>query len=431
MTGKKNALELSDEVLANESDETQGHEKKLSRYAKAKQHQVNVADHILQHESTLNKELVALQDCSNHLIFRHWYTVHQYRLIGGCTCKKHLLCAMCALRRSAKTVKEVEKKVLAVMSENPDLVPVLITTTVVNNESLKERYEHITGCKKKLLQARRHALKDSKRRKTLSVTRFIHGSFGSYEFKKGSGGHGWHPHSHEIALLDSSVRFTSIVKKGKEVDCPIEFEQDLQREWLNLTQDSHVIDVRRVNDTNDPENENSLLNVICEASKYALKMNDMEIEDQVHAYKVLRGRRLTFTYGSLWGIKIPDDLNDTIEKELELQPYVDLIYSFYSGKYNLTDITDTGDTLTGRKSLEPKKKVSPHDRLASSMKYAKEVKEYYECDDIEACLASETEQDLVYRDEQYLLSAQRNKTFVNDMDFLEIPLNTKPIEVPF
>jgi len=429
MTEKKNALELSDEVLANGSEENEGHDKKLKRYAKAKHHQLGVTEHILQYEPLLNKELIALQDCSNHLIFRHWYTVHQYRLIGGCTCKKHLLCAMCALRRSARTVREVEKKILTVMAENPGLVPVLITLTVVNGDSLNERYEHITGAKKKLLQSRRDSQRAVKKRlKTVSVTRFIHGSFGSYEFKKGSGGHGWHPHSHEVALLDPSVKFQKIVKKGKEIECPFDFEQNLQAEWLNLTGDSFMVDVRKVIDTKDPENENSLLNVICEASKYALKLNDIEIEDQIHAYKVLRGRRLTFTYGSLWGIKIPDDLNDTIEKELELLPYVDLVYSFYSGEYNLTDITDTGDTLTGRKALDPKKKVSPHDRLASSMKYAKEVKEYYECDDIEAALKAEGETD---RTDQYLASAQLNKSFVSDMDFLEIPLNTKPIEVPF
>lgn len=371
----KNALDLSAEVLANETDEKQGHEKKLSRYAKAKQHQVNVADYILQHEPLLDKELVALQDCSNTLIFRHWYTVNKYRLIGGCTCKKHLLCAMCALRRSAKTVKEVEKKVLSVIAEHPDLVPVLITFTIVNSESLKERYTHITSSKTKLLQARRDSIAAEKKRlKTKSVTRFIHGSFGSYEFKKGAGGYGWHPHSHEIALILPSVKFQKVIKKGKEVECPIEFEQALQKEWLNITSDSWSVDVRKVSTTDTPESENGLLKAICEASKYALKLNDIEHEDQVHAYKVLRGRRLTFTYGSLWGIKIPDDLNDTIEDELKLLPYVDLVYSFYSGIYNLSDITDTGDTLLSPKGQRSDKKANK--RLEINLKYAIEVKEY-------------------------------------------------------
>ena len=373
MGGKKNAPDLSDEVVATGSDTEQGHKEKLTRYAKAKRHQELVSTFILQHEPLLNKELEALQGCSNTLVFRHWYTVGQYRLIGGCTCKKHLLCAMCALRRSAKTVKEVEKKIQSVLAENPSHIPVLITTTVKNSDSLEERYTHITSSKKKLLHARRNGIHRTSL-KNRSVTRFIHGSFGSYEFKKGSGGHGWHPHSHEIALLDPSVQFQKVIRKGKEVDCPVEFEKALSEEWHKITGDSYIVDVRKVSNTKTPENENGLLKAICEASKYALKLNDIELEDQIHAYKVLRGRRLTFTYGSLWGIKIPDDLNDTVEDELKLLPYVDLMYSFYSGNYNLSDITDTGDTFYNSSPLP--KKQNPKNRLAAASRFADDVKQY-------------------------------------------------------
>ena len=371
---KRNALELSDEVCETNSGE-QGHNEKLLRYAKAKQHQKSVAEYILQHEPKLDKELVALSDCSTLLWFRNWYTVSQYRLIGGCSCKKHLLCAMCALRRSAKTVHEVEKKILAVLADRPDLVPVLITITVKNGESLKERYEHITGSKTKLLHDRRNAL----HRTSLvnrSVTRFIHGSFGSYEFKKGAGGHGWHPHSHEIALLEPSVSFKTVNEKDKTYDCPVEFKKELQKEWLELTKSSFMIDVRKISHVPGQTGETSLQKAIMEASKYALKMNDMGHEDQIHAYKVLSGRRLTFTYGSLWGIKIPDDLNDTIEDELKLLPYIDLCYSFYSDNYNLVEVTDTGDRFFYGNEFKKAKKPIPHDILSSAIHYADAVKNY-------------------------------------------------------
>lgn len=379
---KKNALELSDEVCETESGE-QGHLTKLSRYAKAKQHQVSVANYILDYEKSMIKEFKALEFCSKKLWFRNWYTVGQYRLIGGCTCKKHLLCAMCALRRSAKTVHEVEKKILSVLADRPDLVPVLITMTVKNDYDLNERYEHITGAKKKLLHNRRNAI----HRTSLvnrSVTRFINGSFGSYEFKKGAGGFGWHPHSHEIALLEPSVKFKTVKRKGKVYECPVEFEKALQEEWLFITEDSFMIDVRKIKHVPGQTGETSLVKAICEASKYALKLNDIEHADQIHAYRVLSGRRLTFTYGSLWGIKIPDDMNDTIEDELKLLPYIDLCYSFYSGSYNLTEVTDTKDQFFRSSAAEVNKdSLTPdvgikHDRLtaASRFRFASSVKEY-------------------------------------------------------
>ena len=110
-----------------------------------------------------------------------------------------------------------------------------------------------------------------------------------------------------------------------------------------MTGDSFIVDVRRI----DTKDEESFLKAICEAFKYALKFNALEIPDQVHAYKILKGRRLTFSYGILWGVKVPDEATDTIEDELKLLPYVDLVYHFLkndkSGSYILADITDLGE----------------------------------------------------------------------------------------
>jgi hypothetical protein len=94
--------------------------------------------------------------------------------------------------------------------------------------------------------------------------------------------------------------------------------------------------------------EEKKLKAICEVFRYALKFGEMEIEDQVHAYKVLRGKRLVRDFGSLHGVKIPDDLHDTIEDELKLQPYIDLMYEYSAKKgYFLKETKDTGDMFTG------------------------------------------------------------------------------------
>lgn len=370
---KKKAPDLFGEVKQ-DGDGEKGHKEKLGRYSRAKEHQLRVVDYLKEFEPSMKREIKALEGCSKFLVFRHYSSAGQYRLIGGCTCQKHLLCPMCAIRRAARTVREVEKKVRAVLAENPSLIPVLITTTVKNGESLEERYEHITTCRKKLLQNRRTAQKS--RIKNKSVTGLIHGSFGSYEFKQGSGGHGWHPHSHEIALLEPTVKFQKVFRKGKWVDCPVEFEKALQAEWLEITGDSFMIDVRRIHMKGTPDSPDSLLKAICEASKYALKLEDIELEDQIHAYKVLQGRRLNFTYGSLYGIN-PDKLQDTIEDELRLLPYIDLIYSFYSGIYNLSDVTDTGDSFLPQSSdrVKDQKGVS-NARLLKGLRFAEQVKEY-------------------------------------------------------
>jgi hypothetical protein len=103
--------------------------------------------------------------------------------------------------------------------------------------------------------------------------------------------------------------------------------------------DSYIIDVRRINlsDTLPPDDIESLpqelasvdhsegdflIKALCEVFKYALKFSSLEPEDQIHAYKTLKGRQLLFSYGCMRGIKIDESLVDSARQELETGPYI-------------------------------------------------------------------------------------------------------------
>ena len=95
------------EILVDDTQE--GHEKRLNRYAQAKARQQLIVDHIIVRNAEgdkppLIRELKALTECGSFLIFRYYLQPSIYRLIGGCTCKKHLLCALCAIRRAANCI---------------------------------------------------------------------------------------------------------------------------------------------------------------------------------------------------------------------------------------------------------------------------------------------------------------------------------------
>lgn len=333
MGGKKRkAPELHSELLAG-SDTEREHKERLRKYAGAKNHTQAVADYILTNEATLYKEAELLRACSSWLVFRHFYTVGKYRLIGGCTCKKHLLCAMCALRRSAKTVMVYAAKIKAVIGEHQDLVPVLLTLTVKNGEDLEERTNHLESAFKRMVRNRSLALNGNRHQ---TVFRFIHGAAGAFEFKRGKNSGLWHPHVHLFALVPSDVDLAAM-------------EWDMSVEWRKLTRDSHNVDVRPLK----WETEEEQLKAVCEVFRYALKFGEMDLGDQVHAYKVLQGRRLVRDFGSLHGVVVPDDMHDTIEDELRLQPYIDMMYE-YSEKqgYLLRSLCDTEEIYTGQ--VKPK-----------------------------------------------------------------------------
>jgi hypothetical protein len=140
----------------------------------------------------------------------------------------------------------------------------------------------------------------------------------------------------------------------------LEFEWNISEEWRKLTKDSFNVDVAFI----DASIEGKQFGAICEVFRYAMKFGEMAIADQVHAYQVLKGRRLVRAFGSLYGVPVPDDLHETIEDELKLQPYIDLVYEFSKGKgYFLKEVTDTGDQLTG----PAKPKVSEGTRRGSRL----------------------------------------------------------------
>lgn len=309
------------------------HQKTLGSYAAAKQHQEGVSAFILAHHPELVKEYHILRGCASWLRFHHYFatgeSTDEYRLREGITCKKHLLCNCCAIRRSAILVKTYEERIRHLLTEHPDWVPVLITKTVKNGPDLDERFRHITKAHRHLVHNRRNALTSVSWRSD-SVLRYVHGAAGSYEFKRGSGSSDWHPHMHEVALLDGSrFSFTQQTRKGKKVWVPLEFEAELRREWNAITGDSYIIDVRRI----DINNEKDFFGGFCEAFKYALKMNELDTADQIHAYKTLKGRRLVYSYGALWGLEVPDDLSDAIDDlERSILPYEELLYRWQSDR---------------------------------------------------------------------------------------------------
>lgn len=340
---------LEQEVLADISPEGQ-HEKRISRYSSAKGRQENVLEYILTTldsagKGNLEKEAEALRACGSYLIFRHYYSIDAYKMIAGCTCKKHLLCALCAIRRAAKYIAVYSQKIKAVSSLGVDreFDTVMITFTVKNGSDLEERFNHLLCSMKRLLQKRRNSLRLNPEVDT--VLKHVTSAVYSYEITWNSDTEEWHPHCHMIALIPKgSFEFDEFHSKNKKGNWynwqrPTKLWKGLCADWQAITLDSKIIDVRKIDNPGseipEPETpyqdlaDSSLLKALVETFKYALKMNDLDVEQQVHVYETLKGRRLIGSFGSLRGIRISKNLNDAPLDDSEL-PFIDLLYQ-YSG----------------------------------------------------------------------------------------------------
>ena len=250
------------------------------------------------------KAAALLASCGNYLLFRDYYTVGKVRLHSASFCKQHLICPLCAIRRGAKSLKAYSDRFKLLNAQNPSWRLSMITLTVKNGDDLAERFKHLQKAVQRIFKHRRKALNESKSR---TEWRKVHGYVGTYEFT--NKGNGWHPHAHIMCLHSETFDYKA-----------------LKAEWLEITGDSHVLNVTAAKHPKEPELD------FLEVFKYAVKFSDLSPEDNIRAWEILQGRRLLFSGGAFRGVVVPDDLADA---DLDDLPYIELIYRYTSYGYSL------------------------------------------------------------------------------------------------
>ena len=129
-------------------------------------------------------------------------------------------------------------------------------------------------------------------------------------------------------------------------------QQEFSEYWHSLTGDSMVVDVRRAR----KEKGHGYSKAAAEVCKYALKFGDLSVEKTWEAFKVLKGKRLTGSFGLLWGVKIPETMTDDMPDD-ETLPYMEMLYKFVYGKKSHYDLAIT-------RMVEPKAKDDNEEKEA-------------------------------------------------------------------
>jgi len=298
---KENADSWSDEIGV------QGIEalpKRVQRYDKAKAGALDIAKYMRDetgHQGMADK----VHACGDYLLFRHYFTVDTVRLHAAQFCKKHLLCPLCAIRRGAKALAAYLARWEVIQAEKTALRPFLITLTVKDGDDLGERFKHLHKSQRELWM-RKH-------RGRGSCLDGVAGAVWSYEVKRGSGSGDWHPHLHMIALAE--------VQPDR---------QELAKEWHQITGDSFIVDVR-------PISQEDPVSGFIEVFKYAVKFSDQEPADTVHAWQILKGKRLLASSGCFRGVDVPEELTDDCS-DLEGLPFMDMLYRQTREGYSLSQI---------------------------------------------------------------------------------------------
>jgi hypothetical protein len=310
---------LDVESLGGESREafrTDGLFKRLQRYGSAKENTYQFVPYLRQ----AGEEKLAddLANCANYATFREYFTVGETRLSRICTCKKHLLCPLCAIRRGAKALRVYLARVEYLLKADPLLKAYLVTVTVKNGHGLAERFSHLVKSLRYM-----HKLRHLKRGHEVDKAR---SAVWSYEFT--NEGKGWHPHVHAVWLCRE--------------------EPDMHRlrdEWKAITGDSFMCHVRPIDEA-DP------VAGFCEVFKYALKFSGLADDHRLHAYRTLKGKRLQDSFGDLRGLDVEPSDSDELLDDL---PYIERLYHFIPG---------IGYKLSSEAQVNPK---SEEDRMLEAL----------------------------------------------------------------
>jgi len=296
---------------------------KLEKYSKAKHRQGLILNHLQDIATGLApvpthgmadyaKLHGQISSCFNYLVFNDYYTVGETRLVKATSCKKHLLCAPCAIRRAAKSVKGYLERFETLNASQDDTDAYMLTLTVKNGHSLQERFEHLQKAMKAILKTRRN---NKARGNGSNEFCKFHGGVYSYELTKSC--HGWHPHIHMVVTAAAGTKIGFDPKNPKD--------SQLSKQWLAITGDSFIVDCRPL--------YGNIVDSFIEVFKYALKFSDLDPSDTVEAFSYLRGKRLQGSFGCFRGVEIPEGMNEDPLSDL---PYVELIYKYMGNHFNLT-----------------------------------------------------------------------------------------------
>lgn len=268
------------------ADSYQNLPRRLARYGVAKERAVAMRDYLagVSPQSRESQRAASeLHNCGSYLVFRHFPASDRAALVGFRSCKQHLLCPLCAIRRGAKMLARYVERFQIVTNEQPELRAFMVTFTVKDGPDLEERFRHLQKALKTLHKRRHYPDITSEIQK-------VAGAIWSYEVKRGSSSGLWHPHVHAVYLATD------------EIDAA-----RLAQEWYAITGDSFVLDVHEM--YGEP------IAAFCEVFKYAVKFGDLPLPDNWAAAQLLRKRRLVASFGCLFGVEIPDELTDEVSDD--------------------------------------------------------------------------------------------------------------------
>ena len=264
-----------------------------------------------------------LNDCGSYLTFRYYHKKDETKLHSANFCKADKLCPACAVRRAYKQ----QQKFLKAWNKEKDLQSknwyyIVIPVKHTFDETIEEVYNRLDRVRKSILQS----IRDKRKGKGWGFWGQFDGGMGSIEVTKTY--NGWNVHLNLLVSTDKEIELKEIITKGKNGKYKKNYiNEDLMKHLEKVGDGSYIHNISKI-DTSDIENLKANL---VEVLKYSLKFSSLSSLDLVEVYMKFYRKRLFFTFGNMWGLKLDDvelEGDEVIDDE-----FIEVIYKRVYGGY--------------------------------------------------------------------------------------------------
>lgn len=213
---------------------------------------------LLKHTMKTNR----LKECGNVVTFRKHLETGEKQLLSANFCKYDRVCIACATKRAIGMIKRFEQGIKAQNLYEKHRYYIVLTIKHKAWDTLEDLMAKLLTSKEKLARNYRNSKRDMQKNK--SFFSVFDGMVISIEVAH-KWKNGWHPHINILACSSKEVP----IKQGAHLRWDV--NEHLQNERLQITWDSFIHNIRKINVKNDYFTRSW----IGEVFKYAIKFSDL------------------------------------------------------------------------------------------------------------------------------------------------------------
>lgn len=267
----------------------------INKLTKSQKNKILLLDYIEQHKPHLLRHSAKkrrIRECCNMAVFRKDLESWHKSLMSANFCKYDRICIACATKRAIRMIKRFEQWIANNSLYGKKRYYIVLTIKHTKDDQLKDLMEKLMEAKK--VMARKYRNSKRSNHKNKSFFHYFDGMVISIEIS-----HRWknwrHPHINILSCSDYNIPVDIGKYRSANKNEPSKTNEKLKNEWLAITWDSYIHNIRKIN----VKSNHFTTSWIGEVFKYAIKFSDLSIPQLAEVMEIQNNKKYRF-FSTYW-----------------------------------------------------------------------------------------------------------------------------------